>query len=277
MNTRPVPAAWVAAVDEFLTALRAGGTPATTAATRRAHLHRVARGLGGSPWQVDGDRLVAWCGRQDWATETRRGVRGSLLAFYRWAVAAGRTETNPAEALPTVRPAPPCPRPAGEAEYARALLAARKPAHRLMLRLAAEAGLRRAEVAAVHSRDLVEDLEGWSLWVHGKGGRDRLVPLSASLAAELRGHVERGFLFPGAAGGHLSPRWVGKIVADLLPGETTMHQLRHRFATRAYGVDRDTFTVQQLLGHASPATTRRYVVVPDDRLRATVNAIGSVA
>ena len=146
-----------------------------------------------------------------------------------------------------------------------------------MLRLAAEAGLRRAEVAGVHTRDVVEDLGGWSLWVHGKGGRDRLVPLSRSLAVELRGHVERGYVFPGAVGGHLSPRWVGRIVAELLPGEVTMHQLRHRFATRAYGVDRDTFTVQQLLGHASPDTTRRYVAVPDERLRATVDAIGSAA
>ena len=277
MSNRAVPAAWVSAVDEFLTALRAGGTPATTAGTRRAHLHRAARGLGGSPFEVDAGRLVAWCGAQDWAPETRRGVRGSLLAFYRWAVAAGRTDSNPAEALPAVRPAPPAPRPAGETEYARALLAARTPAHRLMLRLAAEAGLRRAEVAGVHVRDLVEDLEGWSLWVHGKGGRDRLVPLSRSLAVELRGAVDHGYVFPGAVGGHLSARWVGRIVADLLPGSTTMHQLRHRFATRAYGVDRDTFTVQQLLGHASPDTTRRYVVVPDERLRATVNALESAA
>lgn len=54
-----------------------------------------------------------------------------------------------------------------------------------------------------------------------------------------------------------------------------MHQLRHRFATRAYSVDRDVFTVQELLGHASPATTRRYVLVPRSALRATVKAVAS--
>lgn len=275
MNTRPVPAAWVAAVDDFLTALRAGGSPATTAATRRAHLHRIGRGLGGSPWEVEPDQLVTWCGRQDWAPETRRSVRSSLRAFYRWGVASGRTTSNPAEALPRVRPSQPRPRPASDEAYRTALAAARKPEHRLMLRLAAEAGLRRAEVAQVHVRDVLEDGDGWSLRVHGKGDRDRIVPLGRSLAVELRAAADHGFLFPGAAGGHLSARWVGRIVAELLPAGVTMHALRHRFATRAYGVDRDTFVVQTLLGHASPATTRRYVAVPVAGLRATVDALAA--
>lgn len=59
---------------------------------------------------------------------------------------------------------------------------------------------------------------------------------------------------------------------DALPGDWTMHSLRHSAATRWYQVDRDVFTVQELLGHASPATTRRYVAVPNDALRATVDA-----
>lgn len=272
-----VPAAWIAAVDLFLLALTAGGSPPTTRATRRAHLHRMGRLLGGSPWEVTGEQLVAVCGRQDWATETRRGVRSTLRAFYAWGVAAGHVETSPAEALPRVRPAVPRPRPASEDTYAAALTAARSTRDRLMLRLAAEAGLRRAEVAGLHTRDVIEDLDGWSLHVLGKGGRERVVPLSRSLALELRTYAHelggRGWLFPGAVGGHLSPRWVGKVVGELLPGETTMHQLRHRFATKAYAHDRDTFVVQQLLGHESPATTRRYVAVPVAGLRATVEAV----
>lgn len=110
--------------------------------------------------------------------------------------------------------------------------------------------------------------------MHGKGGRQRVVPLTNELAAAVRARG-RGYLFPGRDNGHLSPRWVGKIVTLLLPGESTMHQLRHRFATRAYSVDRDVFTVQELLGHASPATTRRYVMVPRSALRDTVRAVAS--
>lgn len=266
-----VPAAWVVAIAEFLTALRAGGAPRSTITTRQSHLQRVARCLGGSPYEVSVDVLVAWCGRQDWAVETRRSYRGSLRAFYAWAVAAGRTDSNPAAALPKVKPATPSPRPAPEIAYREALSRA-DDRGRLILRLAAECGLRRAEVAQVHTRDVIEDLEGWSLVVHGKGGRDRIVPLPEGLAVILRKRP-RGWVFPGQDDGHLSPRWVGKIVTRLLPGDSTMHQLRHRFATRAYSVDRDVFTVQELLGHASPATTRRYVMVPRESLRATVRAV----
>lgn len=273
MMTKPVPAVWLAAIDEFTDALRAGGSPASTVGTRRSHLSRVGRCLGGSPWELEADRLVRWCGRQSWAVETRRGVRASLVLFYRWAVAAGRTNVNPAAALPKVRAAVPSPRPAPEIAYREALSRADERG-RLILRLAAEVGLRRAEVAQVHSNDLIEDLEGWSLIVHGKGGRQRVVPLPDGLAAALRARPV-GWAFPGQDNGHLSPRWVGKLVTRLLPGEATMHQLRHRFATRAYSVDRDVFTVQELLGHASPATTRRYVMVPRSALRDTVRAVSA--
>ncbi|WP_311210918.1 MULTISPECIES: site-specific integrase [unclassified Aeromicrobium] len=142
---------------------------------------------------------------------------------------------------------------------------------RLMLRLAAECGLRRAEVAQVHTRDLVQDLDGWSLRVLGKGQRERVVPLPRGLAAELRSRP-KGYIFPGDDHGHLSPRWVGTLVGNVLPDGWTMHKLRHRAATRWYAVDRDTFTVQDLLGHASPATTRAYVAIPNDSLRRTVEA-----
>jgi integrase/recombinase XerC len=140
-----------------------------------------------------------------------------------------------------------------------------------MVRLAAECGLRRAEVAQVHSRDLVEDLTGWSLLVHGKGQRERMVPLPTLLGVELRAQAE-GFVFPGDDAGHLSPRWVGKVVSRLLPEGFTMHSLRHRAASRWYGIDHDLLTVSELLGHASPVTTRVYVRLPDDAKRALVRA-----
>jgi len=51
-----------------------------------------------------------------------------------------------------------------------------------------------------------------------------------------------------------------------------LHGLRHRFATRAYARSRDLRAVQELLGHASPAITQRYVAVSDMNLRAAMNA-----
>lgn len=265
---------WTGQINAWLVAMRATGRPETTLRTRSEHLRWLSVWAGDrDPWSLTTDDLLTWMGGKAWARETRRGVRSSLRSFYRWGVATERTTRNPAEGLPSIPPSQPRPRPTPEHAYRHAIMGAGT-RERLMLRLAAECGLRRAEVAQVHSRDLVEDLGGWSLVVHGKGSRERVVPLPVSVGVELR-TLPRGYAFPGDDHGHLSPRWVGTLISRLLPEGYTMHSLRHRFATRAYAVDRDVFTVQELLGHASPATTRVYVQLPDDSKRRLVEAIAS--
>lgn len=265
---------WAAIIAAWALSLRAAGRPETTIRTRTEHLRWLSVWAGDrSPWDLTTDDLTAWMGSRTWARETRRGVRASCRGFYRWATMTGRTTRDPALALPPIPPSQPRPRPTPDDAY-RIALAAADDRERLMLRLSAEAGLRRAEVAVIHSRDLVEDLVGWSLIVHGKGQRERIVPLNPGLAAELRARGE-GWVFPGDDGGHLSPRWVGKLVTRVLPEGYTMHSLRHRFATRAYGVGQDLLAVQRLLGHASPVTTRIYVQVPDESLRRTVLGVAA--
>ncbi|HEU5223919.1 MAG TPA: tyrosine-type recombinase/integrase [Candidatus Lumbricidophila sp.] len=140
---------------------------------------------------------------------------------------------------------------------------------RLVMRLAHDAGLRRTEIALIHSDDLSQDFIGWTLLVHGKGGKRRTVPLTPRLALELRAHGH-GWVFPGEIDGHLSPRRVGELAVAVLDAPWTLHTLRHSFATRTHNLDGDTLTVQRLMGHASPATTVRYVVLDDERLRGTV-------
>lgn len=135
-----------------------------------------------------------------------------------------------------------------------------------MLRLAGEAGLRRAEVAAVHTRDLV-DVGAPQLFVNGKGGRRRVVPISEYLAF-LIGESGDGWLFPNRAGGHLSAGHIGKLVNRALPDSWTVHTLRHRYATLAFRGSRNLRAVQTLMGHASILTTERYTQVTDDETRA---------
>lgn len=267
---------WSGAIGAWVEAMQAAGVPATTQRTRREHVQRCAR-VGGwsSPALVTGEGLVRWFSRQSWAPETRRSHRNTHRAFWSWMVTTGRREDSPAEALPKVRASAGVPRPTDELAY-RAALRDSAPRVRLILRCAAEVGLRRAEIAQISRRDLVQDLTGWSLIVHGKGDRPRVVPLPMGLGAEIRAELEhRTFLLPGDDHGHLSPRYVGKLAARALPGEWTLHSLRHRFATRAYALDRDVFTVQQLLGHASPATTRRYVALDTSGMRSTVDRVAA--
>lgn len=267
---------WSTAITEWIGSMNAAGVPATTQRTRREHVQRCARAGGwSSPALVTGEGLVRWFSRQSWAAETRRSHRNTHRAFWAWWTLTGRGEVNPAEALPRVKASAGVPRPVDELSY-RAALRDAAPRVRLILRCAAEVGLRRAEIAQIHRRDLLQDLGGWSLIVHGKGERPRVVPLPAGLTAEIGEQCRRwGYMLPGDDGGHLSPRYVGKLASAALPDDWTLHALRHRFATRAYSLDRDVFTVQQLLGHASPATTRRYVALDTSSMRSTVERVAA--
>lgn len=276
----PTPPAWASLLGDYLDHAAAAGYPRTTAATRAAHIRRIARAVGVSPADVAGDTLVAFFARQpQWARETRRGYRNSCVSFFGWAHAEGRIPVNPAPALPSVKPKPPAPRPAPDRVYRESLMAA-SPREMVMLRLAAEAGLRRAEIAQVHTDDLNEGFDGYVLIVRGKGDKPRTIPITDELAelvaAGAAGHTPgapaAGWLFPGDDAGHLSPRWVGKLCGAAMPAGWTLHKLRHRFATRAYRGTRNLRAVQTLLGHASVATTEIYTAVDDAEVRAAAIA-----
>ena len=135
--------------------LRAAGRTRQTIETRTGHVRMLARAMDGAPAEVTGVQLVRWASDHDWARETRRSIYNSIRAFFRWAVAEGWTATDPTGSLPPVKSAPPRPRPAPDAAYRDALLRADERTA-LILRMAAEAGLRRAEIAGVHRTDLVE-------------------------------------------------------------------------------------------------------------------------
>lgn len=266
-----VSPAWRDAIGGFLEWQASAGLPATTRKTRGEHLQHLARRVKCGPWELTLEQLTRYMSRNEWAAETRRGRRSTFVAFWEYALERGFAEVNLGRALPRVKPGQPAPRPIPESAY-REALAKSDERIGLALRLAHDLGLRRAEIAQIHSDDLVEDFIGWSLRVHGKGAKTRIVPLTGRLALALRS-LPSGWAFPGDDMGHLSPRWLGKLASQVLPHPYTMHTLRHSFASRAYAHDRDLLAVQELLGHASPATTRTYVVLPDDSLRRTIDAI----
>lgn len=275
-RTTNAPPAWASMIEDYLVSLAAVGQLTTTVDYRRALLCRIARGLDCPPEAVTGERLVAWFGQQThWSIETRRSYRAAARGFFAWAYKVGRVPAYLADELPRVRQRKAPPRPAPDDAW-RAALEAADDRVTLMLRLAGEAGLRRSEVARVHHRDLVDGDAGWSLLVHGKGDKRRLVPITDELAEAMRTFSRQagGWVFSTGLGGHLAASTVGRLVADALPDGWTMHTLRHRFATRAYRGTRNLRAVQVLLGHESIVTTERYTAVDDYEIRAAMEAAG---
>jgi integrase/recombinase XerC len=280
-----IPAAWQPMINDYCLELAAGGQTERTVRMRRLTMAHIARGLNTAPADVTGEQLVFWFGRQThWSRSTRKLYRASARGFFSWAYRRGRVPRHIADELPKVRDPTPSPRPVPDQVW-RDALAAASPRVKVMMRLAAEAGLRRAEVAQVHTRDLINDTAGWSLIVHGKGDKTRTVPISDSLAELIRtgarGHTfympAKGYLFPPVdpmvrTERHLTPEHVGILVGEALPEGWSMHKLRHRYATRAYRGTRNLRAVQTLLGHASIATTEHYVAVDDTEVRAAAMA-----
>ncbi len=270
--------AWNTLIDDYVTYLHAIGRAKPTAALRRDQLSYLAKSLHMPADKISQDDLIGWFGLHDWKPETRRSYRAGIRGFFAWAHKSGLTYTDPAVDLPSIKPDWPAPRPAPDAVLAQASLAADTRVT-LMLRLAAEAGLRRGEVARVHTRDLRQSGDGWQLLVHGKGRRERVVPVTDSLAAQIAagaaghtvGEPRNGWLFPGP-NGFLAPRRVGFLCSRIMPDVWTLHTLRHRFATRAYRGSHDIRAVQRLLGHSSVALTERYTEIDDAAMRAAMMA-----
>ncbi|QCQ16978.1 tyrosine-type recombinase/integrase [Microbacterium sp. RG1] len=271
--------AWSDAITAFLTAQQGSGVARTSIYTRRQHLNHIAARVPYGPWELTTDDLAGFMASHNWERETRRSRQTTFRAFYGWAAKTGRIETDPTEALDKVKPGDPNPRPVPDRVYLAALAQADEE-EALWIDLAAEHGLRRAEIACIHSDDIVETLLGHDLIVHGKGSKLREVPLTAAMARKLLDIVTelgRGYLFRGDEDGHVSARWLGTRVSRLLEGDWTIHKLRHRAATRFWiASEGDPYVVADLMGWASLAMVRVYVKLPDERKRRIVNAASRV-
>jgi integrase len=265
MNISPQ---WRSAIDRFLAAETVAGKRRTTLNSTRERLEHLARRVDADPWHLAADELIDYAAAQDWKRETRRGRQAAWQAFYRWGLHKGHLTVDPTAELVKIRPGDPNPNPVPDRVYLEALIRADAD-EALWIDLAAEHGLRRAEIAQVHSVDVVPTLVGYDIRVHGKGGKTRLVPLTHAMARAL---LERdGYAFPGRHDGHISPRWLGERVSRLLPDPWTIHKLRHRAATRFWVVSGgDAYAVADLMGWANIAMVRVYVRQPTDRLRQIV-------
>jgi integrase/recombinase XerC len=217
---------------------------------------------------------------------------GAIRTFYRWATAAARIDDDPSLLLgrpKVVNRLPTVLRPKEAADLVEApadVAGADAPLERAValrdraaLELLYGSGLRVTEVASL-TVDRV-DLERRRVVVMGKGSKERDVPISEYAAEAIEAYVQVGRAVMASEGSSqlffnrrrkpFSARDIRSMVrrygATLLPGRRiTPHTLRHSFATHLLEGGADIRAVQELLGHASVATTQRYTHVSRRRL-----------
>lgn len=144
---------------------------------------------------------------------------------------------------------------------------------RVVLECLPRTGLRISELCSATVESLTW-LEGrWGIEVHGKGGHERRVPLSAGAQAALERYFETtiaelkdaestGWLFLGRFGGPISSNWVRTVargVGHRMGSITNPHVLRHTWASNAHRAGVSPTEIQAVLGHISPVTTAIYI------------------
>jgi len=215
---------------------------------------RLAAHAGRDLVDVTTEQIEAWLDSRDNCPRTRYTDISHVAAYFRWAIREGLTDVDPTARIDRPKVVPGLPRPIDGDDLRLALLQAVDPRLSAMMHLAAFGGLRCAEIAALRS----EDISGDMMLIHGKGGKQRVVPVHPLIHAAVRAlHAPAyGLLFD-------MPPWkVSHVIRDHLQAcgvRASAHQLRHWFATTAYEASgSDLRMVQELLGHSSPTTTAVY-------------------
>lgn len=277
-------AASAAAVADHMADLRMAGATMKTIAGRTGALRVLARSLGKPLLEMTEADLRRWqrgmaggADRAELCVRTRRVYVSHARMFFRWAQTEGLIDADPSTVLIMPKPPRGRPRPIQENTLQQALAAA-DPMVRAWLVLAAGAGLRAMEIAGLCRDDVIDRSDEPHLIVRGKGDKVRTVPLAGWVLTELRayGMPVSGPLFRKQNGQPLDPHYVSAIANRRLHAggvPETLHQLRHRFATRLHRATRDIRLVQELMGHESLATTANYVAYDAAEAAAGVDAL----
>jgi integrase/recombinase XerD len=224
-------------------------------------------------------------GRPYRATSVARSL-SAVRSFHRFLLREGVTDRDPAAGVAQPRLPRSLPRPM-PVEEVRRLLDAPDPVtpggvrDRAILELLYGSGLRISELTGLDVDDL--ELEAGSVRVLGKGGKEREVPLGSFSREAVAAYLTRGrpalstvasraALFLNARGGRLSRQSCARLLARYvrlagIDRRVTLHTLRHSFATHLLEGGADVRVVQELLGHASVATTQIYTLVTSQHLR----------
>jgi integrase/recombinase XerD len=293
-------------LEAFLEMLAAerGAAPLTLAAYQNdlSNLAGFLAPTGVALEAADHDRLHAYLASPATARLTPRTLARRISAmrqFYKFLLLEGVRQDDPTAELDTPRLGRPLPKILSETEV-RALIDAAQswPGEEglrlgCVLELLYATGLRVSELVSLPLATARRDPR--FLVISGKGGKERVVPLSEPARAALRKYIEcrEGFvtdsrpsrwLFSSRGrAGHLTRQRTGQLLKELAikagldPDRLSPHVLRHAFASHLLDHGADLRSVQQMLGHADIATTQIYTHVETGRLRKLVETAHPLA
>jgi len=251
---------------------------------------------------ADGERLHAYLASPATARLTPRTLArrtSAMRQFYKFLLLEGVRQDDPTAQLDTPRLGRPLPKILSEMEIKSLIDAAQSwPGDEgirvgCIVELLYASGLRVSELVTLPLAAARRDPR--FLIISGKGGKERVVPLSEPARAALRGYLEcredflpdtrpSRWLFPSRGrAGHLTRQRTGQLLKELAvkagldPDRLSPHVLRHAFASHLLDHGADLRSVQQMLGHADIATTQIYTHVETGRLRKLVESAHPLA
>lgn len=231
---------------------------------------------GVSPVTASAIELIRWLAMHtDWSASTAATYHSYMRSWFSWLQLMDHRLDNPMLKLSAPKYPDRVPRPVTDLGLTRLLTMRMHHRTRVMILLAALAGLRVAEIANVRGDDI--DVSKPAIYVLGKGQKRHSLPLHPLLVEASTTMPRRGWWFPGNSrreGFPLHSKSVSDIIGNAMRRadvQGTPHSLRHWFGTTLLDDGADLRTVQELLRHRSLATTQIYTKVPDIR---RVDAVG---
>ena len=237
-------------------------------------------------------RIVARLHAQGLSGRSLARLISAWRGYYRWLGKRGGVSGNPLDGLRPPKSAKALPRALSPDEAARLLEPATRAEtdpqdvrDRAMFELFYSSGLRLAELVALNV-ECLEDALGGEIRVLGKRAKARLIPVGRlareALAAWSNRRSELALaeeiaLFVGVRGRRIHPRVVEerlavRALAQGLPGHVHPHMLRHSFASHVLQSSGDLRAVQEMLGHASIASTQVYTHLDFQHLSSVYDA-----
>lgn len=257
-------------IESWVTWMLAQGMAKRTVADRARVVAQVAREVRQHPIALTADGLTRWLASDIWKPATRRAYWTAVRAWSAWLIRIEHRTDDPTAGIPQPKVPRSLPRPISTAHLRVLLSTNMRRRTRTMILIAAYQGFRVSEIAAFRGEhvDLVDD----TLRVIGKGGVDETVPLHPLIKAEAAEYPRRGWWFPSHKyrGRQMQANVVSGTISETfrradVPGSA--HCLRHWFGTTLLSSGANAREAQELLRHASLATTAIYTAIPQERRR----------